>query len=119
PGSGAAGRCLRDVRAEPRLDSDCYGIADDRKRSTTSAHLNVAITGYLLSLTVFIPISGWTADRFGHGGRSAWRSSSSHGFDWLRHGQFARRLGRRPDRVGIGGGRVLEGGWGVGALFSR
>src|SRR3954466_6231719 len=28
-------------------------------------HLNVAITCYLLSLAVFIPISGWTADRFG------------------------------------------------------
>src|SRR5213075_33666 len=27
--------------------------------------LNVAITCYLLSLSVFIPISGWTADRFG------------------------------------------------------
>src|SRR5207244_7968285 len=27
--------------------------------------LNVAVTCYLLSLAVFIPISGWTADRFG------------------------------------------------------
>ena len=27
--------------------------------------LNVAITSYLLSLAVFIPISGWVADRFG------------------------------------------------------
>src|SRR5690348_10670738 len=27
--------------------------------------LNVAITCYLLSLAVFIPISGWTADRYG------------------------------------------------------
>jgi EmrB/QacA subfamily drug resistance transporter len=27
--------------------------------------LNVAITCYLLSLAVFVPISGWTADRFG------------------------------------------------------
>src|ERR1700732_5517139 len=27
--------------------------------------LNVAITCYLLSLAVFIPISGWNADRFG------------------------------------------------------
>src|SRR5947208_13995568 len=26
---------------------------------------NVAITCYLLSLAVFVPISGWTADRFG------------------------------------------------------
>src|SRR5271168_5468815 len=27
--------------------------------------LNLAITSYLLSLAVFIPISGWMADRFG------------------------------------------------------
>src|ERR687884_1149411 len=27
--------------------------------------LNVAITCYLLSLAIFIPVSGWTADRFG------------------------------------------------------
>jgi len=28
-------------------------------------HLNLALTSYLLSLAVFIPISGWIADRFG------------------------------------------------------
>src|SRR5918911_4788447 len=27
--------------------------------------LKLAVTSYLLSLAVFIPISGWTADRFG------------------------------------------------------
>src|ERR1700746_2410079 len=27
--------------------------------------LNLAITSYLLSLAVFIPVSGWMADRFG------------------------------------------------------
>src|SRR6195952_5781275 len=27
--------------------------------------MNVALTAYLLSLTVFIPASGWVADRFG------------------------------------------------------
>src|SRR5215471_15819290 len=27
--------------------------------------LNLAITSYLLSLAVFIPLSGWAADRFG------------------------------------------------------
>jgi len=31
----------------------------------TPLRLNLAITCYLLSLAVFIPISGWTADRFG------------------------------------------------------
>lgn len=28
-------------------------------------HLNLAITAYLLSLAVFLPLSGWLADRFG------------------------------------------------------
>jgi len=28
-------------------------------------HLNLAITSYLLSIAVFIPLSGWVADRFG------------------------------------------------------
>jgi EmrB/QacA subfamily drug resistance transporter len=28
-------------------------------------HMNVALTSYMLSLAVFIPVSGWTADRFG------------------------------------------------------
>ncbi|MGE0153577.1 MAG: MFS transporter [Reyranellaceae bacterium] len=28
-------------------------------------HLNLAITSYLLSLAIFIPISGWMADRYG------------------------------------------------------
>src|SRR4030095_6091766 len=28
-------------------------------------HLSLAITAYLFSLAVFIPISGWVADRFG------------------------------------------------------
>src|SRR5687767_6384643 len=29
------------------------------------ARLGAAITAYLVSLTVFIPLSGWVADRFG------------------------------------------------------
>ena len=32
---------------------------------TTPAHLSVAITAYMLSLAVFIPASGWIADRIG------------------------------------------------------
>ena len=28
-------------------------------------HLNLAITAYLLSIAVFLPLSGWCADRFG------------------------------------------------------
>src|SRR5205085_6910303 len=32
---------------------------------TSPLALKLAVTSYLLSLAVFIPISGWTADRFG------------------------------------------------------
>src|ERR1700676_5124277 len=35
--------------------------------------LNLAITSYLLSLAVFIPVSGWMADRFG--ARTVFRSA--------------------------------------------
>jgi EmrB/QacA subfamily drug resistance transporter len=36
-----------------------------RSLGESPLRLNVAITCYLLSLAVFVPISGWTADRFG------------------------------------------------------
>src|SRR5213594_5001785 len=32
---------------------------------TSPLALKLAVTSYLLSLAVFIPMSGWTADRFG------------------------------------------------------
>src|SRR5690606_34130677 len=32
---------------------------------TTVVRMNVAITSYLLAVAVFVPISGWAADRFG------------------------------------------------------
>src|SRR3954462_4401246 len=32
---------------------------------TSPLTLKLAVTSYLLSLAVFIPVSGWTADRFG------------------------------------------------------
>ncbi len=32
---------------------------------TNPLTLKLAVTSYLLSLAVFIPVSGWTADRFG------------------------------------------------------
>src|SRR5437899_10689839 len=32
---------------------------------TSPLALKLAVTSYLLSLAVFIPVSGWTADRFG------------------------------------------------------
>jgi len=36
-----------------------------RSLGSTPVHLNVAITSYLLAVAVFVPISGWAADRFG------------------------------------------------------
>ena len=33
--------------------------------NTTPLKLNVAVTAYLLALAIFIPVSGWFADRFG------------------------------------------------------
>ena len=36
-------------------------------------HMNVALTSYLLSLAVFIPVSGWIADRYG--ARSVFRAA--------------------------------------------
>ena len=36
-----------------------------RDMGVEPARLGVAITSYLVALTVFIPISGWVADRFG------------------------------------------------------
>src|ERR1700690_4227493 len=36
-----------------------------RDLGTDPVTLKLAFTSYLLSLAVFIPISGWTADRFG------------------------------------------------------
>ncbi len=51
-----------------QLDSTIVTTAiPDMARSlgVPALHLNLAITSYILSLAVFIPISGWIADRFG------------------------------------------------------
>jgi EmrB/QacA subfamily drug resistance transporter len=40
---------------------------------TDPVRLSVAVTAYLLSLAVFIPVSGWAADRFG--GRTVFRAA--------------------------------------------
>jgi len=40
---------------------------------TSPLHLNLAITSYMFSLAVFIPLSGWVADRFG--ARTVFRSA--------------------------------------------
>ncbi|GAA0233507.1 DHA2 family efflux MFS transporter permease subunit [Castellaniella daejeonensis] len=36
-----------------------------RDFGTTAVHMNITITAYLLATAVFVPISGWAADRFG------------------------------------------------------
>jgi EmrB/QacA subfamily drug resistance transporter len=36
-----------------------------RDFQTTAVHMNLTITAYLLATAVFVPISGWAADRFG------------------------------------------------------
>src|SRR5271169_1372405 len=40
---------------------------------TDPVRLSVAVTAYLLSLAVFVPLSGWAADRFG--GRTIFRAA--------------------------------------------
>jgi EmrB/QacA subfamily drug resistance transporter len=40
---------------------------------TDPVRLSVAVTAYLLSLAVFVPVSGWAADRFG--GRAVFRAA--------------------------------------------
>src|SRR5580693_8368743 len=40
---------------------------------TDPVRLSVAVTAYLLSLAVFVPISGWAADRYG--GRTIFRAA--------------------------------------------
>ena len=41
--------------------------------NTDPVRLSVAVTAYLLSLAVFVPVSGWAADRFG--GRTIFRAA--------------------------------------------
>jgi EmrB/QacA subfamily drug resistance transporter len=50
------------------IDSTVIATAIPRIAAALSEdplRLNLAITSYLLSLAIFIPLSGWTADRFG------------------------------------------------------
>src|ERR1700742_3157382 len=51
-----------------QLDSTVITTAIPRMAvdlDTTVLHLNLAVTAYVLTLAVFIPMSGWFADRFG------------------------------------------------------
>ncbi len=41
--------------------------------------LNIGVSSYLLSVGVFIPISGWVAERFGRGLSLPWRSPCGSG----------------------------------------
>ena len=59
---------------------------------TSPLALKLAVTSYLLSLAVFIPASGWTADRFG--ARTVFRAAIAVfvlGLDRLRAVKLARR----------------------------
>jgi EmrB/QacA subfamily drug resistance transporter len=50
------------------VDSTVIAVAIPRVAAALGEdplRLNLAITSYLLSLAIFIPLSGWTADRFG------------------------------------------------------
>ena len=63
----SADRGGRPVHGKHGFDGnrDC-APCDCRATSTpTPLTLKLAVTSYLLSLAVFIPVSGWTADRFG------------------------------------------------------
>src|SRR5258708_17861418 len=51
------------TRASTVMGTSLRAIAADS--GTSPLTLKLAITSYLLSLAVFIPASGWTADRFG------------------------------------------------------
>ena len=76
-----------------------------RSLGESPLRLNVAITCYLLSLAVFIPISGWTADRFG--ARRVFSAAIvvfTLGSIGCGVSQFAAGAGRRPHRPGHGRG---------------
>ena len=67
---------------------------------TSPLALKLAVTSYLLSLAVFIPASGWTADRFG--ARTVFRAAIAVfvlGLDRLRAVRLARGLRHRADRA--------------------
>ena len=75
--------------------------------------LKLAITLYLLSLAVFLPVSGWTADRFGARNGVPRRHPGVHlrldrlravGLaDAVRDRAHGRRRGRRDDDAGRAG----------------
>ena len=83
--------------------------------------LKLAITSYLLSLAIFIPASGWTADRFG--ARTVFRAAIAVfviGSIWLCAVELAHRFRHCPHRAGHGR-RDDDPGWphGAGAQHSQ
>ena len=56
---------------------------------TDPIRLSVAVTAYLLSLAVFVPVSGWAADRYG--GRTIFRAAIA-----LRSEEHTTELQSRP-----------------------
>ena len=72
---------------------------------TSPLTLKLAVTAYLLSLAVFIPVSGWTADRFG--ARTVFRSAIAVfmlRLDRLRASNSLAAIRRRAHRRGDGRG---------------
>ena len=68
-----------------------------RDIGTNPLALKLAITSYLLALAIFIPASGWTADRFG--ARKVFRAAIAIfmvGSIGCAHGAFAQRFRHRP-----------------------
>ena len=70
---------------------------------TARSTLKLAVTSYLLSLAVFIPASGWTADRFG--ARTVFRAAIAVfmlGSIGCALSRLARRFVAAPHRAGHG-----------------
>ncbi|MFC7543118.1 MFS transporter [Siccirubricoccus deserti] len=66
PSADCGDRRQRAVHAEHGQRRDHHRPARHGARpGVEPARLGVAITSYLVALTVFIPVSGWMADRFG------------------------------------------------------
>ena len=66
PYAHSADRRLRPLHGEPQLDGPFHLPARNRRRPARfPISLKLALTSYLLSLAVFVPISGWVADKYG------------------------------------------------------
>lgn len=79
-------RCRYLFDGEPGWYGDCHRFAADRSSfAVVPTDVSIGMTAYLVTLTVFIPISGWIADRFG--ARTIFGTANRHfhfGFGRLR-----------------------------------